>query len=189
MASACARCVSPPHRTGTEAHGGRPPFQRRAPRVLSAWCVGVRVAVCASRCVRAGACCLVRVAWQADAVKAGGLNEWLACALLAERKGVPMCPHAGGVGLCNMAAHLSCIDYACINPAMPLAARTTEYIDFLQEHFVHPVTLLRGGRYAVPTCAGWGLDMKPASLDMYEWPGGVYWSSRPEHFDAAGTPW
>lgn len=126
---------------------------------------------------------------QADAVKAGGLNEWLACALLAERKGVPMCPHAGGVGLCNMAAHLSCIDYACINPAMPLAARTTEYIDFLQEHFVHPVTLLRGGRYAVPTCAGWGLDMKPASLDMYEWPGGVYWSSRPEHFDAAGTPW
>ena len=126
---------------------------------------------------------------QADAVKMGGLNEWLAAALLAHHKGVPMCPHAGGVGLCNMAAHLSCIDYACISGGRE--GRTTEYVDHLQEHFLHPVALLRGGRYAAPDVLGWGLDMKPESLAMYEYPGGTYWS-RPElagHFEAAGVPW
>jgi len=127
---------------------------------------------------------------QADAVKMGGLNEWLVCAMLAERAGVPVCPHAGGVGLCNMAAHLSCIDFACI--AADRAGRTTEHIDHLQEHLVHPVQLLRGGWYAAPTVLGWGLEMKPASLQQYEFPHGTYWSATAErraHFDAAGTPW
>lgn len=124
---------------------------------------------------------------QADAVKMGGLNEWLACALLARRKGVPMCPHAGGVGLCNMAPHLSCIDYAVVSGER--AGRVTEYVDHLQEHFERPLALLRGGRYAAPTAPGWGLDMKADSLAAYEWPTGSYWACRPDHFDCAGTPW
>lgn len=124
---------------------------------------------------------------QADAVKMGGLNEWLACALLARRKRVPMCPHAGGVGLCNMAAHLSCIDYAVVSAERE--GRVTEYVDHLQEHFEHPIPLLQGGRYAAPTALGWGLDMKASSLATYEWPSGSYWAKRSDHFDCAGTPW
>ena len=127
---------------------------------------------------------------QADAVKGGGLNEWLVCALLAQRSKVPMCPHAGGVGLCNMAAHLSCIDYACVSGGRE--GRTTENIDTLQEHFVHPVQLVPGqGFYKAPTAPGWGLDMLPASLALYEYPGGSHWAHAEQrhHFDAAGTPW
>ena len=107
---------------------------------------------------------------QADGVKMGGLNEWITCALMAHAKGVPSCPLAGGVGLCNMAAHLSCIDFACISGQRE--GRTTEYVDHLQEHFVSPVALLRGGRYAAPTVAGWGLDMKEESLAAFEYPDG-----------------
>lgn len=127
---------------------------------------------------------------QADAVKYGGLNEWLACSLLAARKGAAMCPHAGGVGLCQMAAHLSCIDYACVSGSR--VATTTEHIDHLQENFATPLTLLRGGRYAAPSAAGWGLELKPEALREFEWPHGTYWSASEErrgHFDAAGTPW
>ena len=86
-----------------------------------------------------------------------------------------------------LALHLSCIDYAVVSGS--LEGRTTEHIDHLQEHFLEPLSLLRGGRYAAPTALGWGLDMRPESLEKFEWPNGSYWASRPDHFDCAGTPW
>lgn len=124
---------------------------------------------------------------QQDAVKLGGLNEWLVSALLAKKRGVQMCVHAGGVGLCNMGAHLGCIDAAVIS-AHNLdneGNRMMEYIDHLSEHFFHPPGT-KNGRYLAPIALGWGLDMRPESLDKFEWPTGSYWGDKQDHFDKAG---
>jgi len=124
---------------------------------------------------------------QQDAVKCGGLNEWLVSALMAKKLNVPMCCHAGGVGLCNMVAHLGAIDAAVISghDQDQEGVRMMEYIDHLSEHFEHPPRAANG-RYLAPTAPGWGLDMKPASLAEYEWPTGSYWADKPDHFDNAG---
>ena len=111
---------------------------------------------------------------QIDACRLGGVNEVLAVLLLAAKFGVPVCPHAGGVGLCEYVQHLSIIDYIAISGA--LDGRVLEYVDHLHEHFFDPV-VIRDGRYMPPSAPGYSITMKPASLDRYEFPGGEAWQN------------
>ncbi len=109
---------------------------------------------------------------QVDACRLGGLNEVLAVLLLAAKFGVPVCPHAGGIGLCEYVQHISLIDYICISPS--LANRAIEFADHLHEHFVNPVKVRRG-RYLPPTAPGYSVEMHPRSLDEFEFPLGPAW--------------
>ena len=109
---------------------------------------------------------------QFDNCRLGGLNEALAVLLLAAKFDVPVCPHAGGIGLCEYAQHTSLIDYICVSGK--LENRMTEFADHLHEHFKDPV-VVRNGRYIPPTAAGFTIEMKPASLDAFEFPGGAEW--------------
>lgn len=112
---------------------------------------------------------------QVDACRLGGVNEVLAVMLLAQRFGVPVCPHAGGVGLCEYVNHLILVDYICISGS--LDNRVAEYVSHLHEHFEHPATV-RGGRYTTPTAAGYGITMKAHSLEKFAFPDGPVWSAR-----------
>jgi len=113
---------------------------------------------------------------QIDSCRLGGVNEVLAVLLLAARFGVPVCPHAGGVGLCEYVQHLAIIDYVCVSAS--LDDRIVEYVDHLHEHFLHPVTI-RDGRYMMPTEPGYSITMKPESLRAYRFPDGPAWRARP----------
>ena len=97
---------------------------------------------------------------QIDACRVGGVNEVLAILLLAAKYGLPVCPHAGGVGLCEYVQHLAMIDYVCI--AGTREGRVVEYVDHLHEHFVDPCTI-RDAAYLPPTAPGFSITMKPAS--------------------------
>lgn len=112
---------------------------------------------------------------QIDSCRLGGVNEVLAVLLLAARFGVPVCPHAGGVGLCEYVQHLAIIDYVCVSAS--LDDRIVEYVDHLHEHFLHPVTI-RDGRYMMPTEPGYSIAMKPESLQTYRFPDGPAWRAR-----------
>ena len=109
---------------------------------------------------------------QIDACRLGGVNEVLAVLLLAAKFGVPVCPHAGGVGLCEHVQHLSIFDYLCVSAS--LEDRIIEYVDHLHEHFLDPVTM-RHGRYLPPTLPGYSTQMKAASLATHEYPTGPAW--------------
>ena len=109
---------------------------------------------------------------QVDACRLGGVNEVLAVLLLAARSGVPVCPHAGGVGLCELVQHLSIFDYVAVSGST--AGRMIEYVGHLHEHFVDPVEV-RGGRYRVPTRPGSSVEMRPESLGRYRYPRGEAW--------------
>jgi L-fuconate dehydratase len=111
---------------------------------------------------------------QLDACRLGGVNEVLAVLLLAAKFGVPVCPHAGGVGLCELVQHLSIVDYVAISGG--LEGRVIEYVDHLHEHFVNPV-VIRDGRYVVPQSPGYGAEMWPESLARYAFPGGAEWAA------------
>ena len=111
---------------------------------------------------------------QIDSCRLGGVNEVVAVLLLAAKFGVPVCPHAGGVGLCEYVQHESIFDFICVSGSME--GRMTEYVDHLHEHFVDPC-VVRGGRYRVPTAAGTSITMKPASLDDYTHPSGKVWKN------------
>ena len=111
---------------------------------------------------------------QVDACRLGGVNEVLAVLLMAAKFGVPVCPHAGGVGLCEYVQHLSLFDYIAVSGS--LEDRVLEYVDHLHEHFVDPVTI-RGGRYMPPSKPGYSVQMKPGSLREYAYPEGAAWSS------------
>lgn len=102
---------------------------------------------------------------QIDSARLGGVNEILAVMLLAAKFGKPVCPHAGGVGLCEYVQHLSLIDYICVSGS--LEDRIVEYVDHLHEHFLEPV-VMKDGRYMPPQAAGYSIEMKPASLDAHE---------------------
>jgi L-fuconate dehydratase len=102
---------------------------------------------------------------QVDTCRMGGVNEVLAVLLMAAKFGVPVCPHAGGVGLCEYAQHVSFFDYIAVSGSRE--GRVLEYVDHLHEHFLHPVRA-RGGRYMIPTEPGYSITMKPASLDEHE---------------------
>src|SRR6185437_122846 len=111
---------------------------------------------------------------QLDSCRLGGVNEVLAVLLLAARFGVPVCPHAGGVGLCEYVQHLAMIDYVCVSAS--LDHRVLEYVDHLHEHFVEPV-VIREGRYMPPGGPGYSITMKSASLARFEFPGGAAWAA------------
>lgn len=101
---------------------------------------------------------------QIDSCRLGGVNEILAVMLMAAKHGLPVCPHAGGVGLCEYVQHLSMIDYLCI--AGTREGRVIEYVDHLHEHFVDPC-VVRGAAYMPPQAPGFSITMKAASLEQY----------------------
>jgi L-fuconate dehydratase len=109
---------------------------------------------------------------QVDACRVGGVNEVLAELLLAAKFGVPVCPHAGGVGLCELVQHIAIFDYLRVGTS--LDGRMVEYVDHLHEHFVDPVATI-GGRYALPTAPGYSATMKPASVAEFSFPDGPAW--------------
>jgi L-fuconate dehydratase len=109
---------------------------------------------------------------QIDAARVGGVNENLAILLMAKKFGVPVFPHAGGVGLCELVQHLAMADYVAISGSME--DRAIEFVDHLHEHFVDPVRI-RGGRYLAPATAGFSAEMRPESLERYLFPSGAAW--------------
>ena len=111
---------------------------------------------------------------QIDSCRLGGVNENLAVMLMAAKFGVPVCPHAGGVGLCELVQHLSIFDYIAVTATME--NRVTEFVDHLHEHFVDPVTIKRA-RYVVPERPGYSSELKLASRVQYRYPDGPVWSS------------
>jgi L-fuconate dehydratase len=112
---------------------------------------------------------------QIDACRLGGVNEVIAVLLLAAKFGVPVCPHAGGVGLCEYVQHLSIFDYVCVGAS--LEDRILEYVDHLHEHFLDPVRI-KDGRYAPPERPGYSIEMYPGSLAEFEFPRGSAWATR-----------
>jgi L-fuconate dehydratase len=111
---------------------------------------------------------------QIDAARLGGVNEVLAVLLMAAEYGVPVCPHAGGVGLCELVQHLSAIDYIAISGS--LDGRMIEYVDHLHEHFIDPVRI-RDAHYVLPTRPGYSAEMHPASLSRFRFPDGDEWQA------------
>jgi L-fuconate dehydratase len=111
---------------------------------------------------------------QVDSCRMAGVNEVLAVLLMAAKFGVPVCPHAGGVGLCEYVQHISIFDYIAVSGS--LKDRVCEYVDHLHEHFVDPC-IVRNARYIAPTRPGYSITIKPESLDAYEFPAGRVWRS------------
>ena len=111
---------------------------------------------------------------QIDACRLGGVNEVVAVLLLAAKFGVPVCPHAGGVGLCELVQHLSAVDYIAISGRID--GRMIEYVDHLHEHFLDPV-VIRDGSYRLPSQPGYSAEMRPESLARYRFPDGAEWAS------------
>jgi L-fuconate dehydratase len=109
---------------------------------------------------------------QIDACRVGGVPEVLAELLLAAKFGVPVCPHAGGVGLCELVQHLAVFDYLRVGTS--LDGRMVEYVDHLHEHFEDPVRT-RAGRYLLPERPGYSSDLKPASIAEFSFPDGPAW--------------
>ncbi|GAB3070540.1 enolase C-terminal domain-like protein [Micromonospora schwarzwaldensis] len=109
---------------------------------------------------------------QVDACRVGGVDEVLAELLLAAKFGVPVCPHAGGVGLCEYVQHLAVFDHLRVSTG--LDGRMVEYVDHLHEHFVDPVRT-RGGRYLLPTAPGYSAAMRPESIAEFRFPEGPAW--------------
>jgi L-fuconate dehydratase len=110
---------------------------------------------------------------QVDACRVGGVNEVLAILLLAAKFGIPVCPHAGGVGLCEYVQHLSMFDF--LRVGCSLDGRMVEYVDHLHEHFEDPITVV-GGRYKLPVKPGYSVTLKPESIAQYSFPDGPVWA-------------
>jgi L-fuconate dehydratase len=116
---------------------------------------------------------------QIDATRVAGVNENVAILLLAAKFGIPVCPHAGGVGLCEIVQHLAMFDFLAVSGS--IEGRTIEFVDHLHEHFVTPVDV-RGGRYWPPAAPGAGSEMLAESIANYSFPSGAAWApnaSRP----------
>lgn len=109
---------------------------------------------------------------QIDSCRVGGVNEILAILLMAAKFNIPVCPHAGGVGLCEHVQHLSMIDYLCISGS--LDNRIIEYVDHLHEHFEDPV-VIKNGNYVAPSLPGYSIEMKKESLETYDFNTGNIW--------------
>ena len=109
---------------------------------------------------------------QIDSCRVGGVNEILSIMLMAAKFDIPVCPHAGGVGLCEYVQHLSMIDYIAISGS--LNNRITEYVDHLHEHFVHPV-IIQNGNYMPPLAPGYSITMKEDAIAAYTYPSGEMW--------------
>lgn len=109
---------------------------------------------------------------QIDSCRLGGVNEILAVFLMAAKFNIPVCPHAGGVGLCEYVQHLSMVDYICVSAS--LENRVIEYVDHLHEHFLDPV-VIKNACYMPPSLPGYSITMKTASLAQYDFPHGPAW--------------
>jgi len=109
---------------------------------------------------------------QLDAARLGGLNEVIVVLLLAAKYDVPVCPHGGGVGLCEYTQHISLFDYIAVSGS--LEGRLLEYVDHLHEHFVDPVRIEKG-RYLVPEAPGYSITMHAESLARFQFPDGEAW--------------
>jgi L-fuconate dehydratase len=110
---------------------------------------------------------------QIDSARVAGVNENIAILLLAAKFGVPVCPHAGGVGLCELVQHLSMFDLVAVSASTE--NRVIEYVDHLHEHFVDPV-VIRDGHYVAPTLPGFGAEMDAKTLYDYRYPSGKIWA-------------
>ncbi|MFE0028473.1 enolase C-terminal domain-like protein [Amycolatopsis sp. NPDC059021] len=110
---------------------------------------------------------------QLDAARVGGVNENLAILLLAAKFGVPVCPHAGGVGLCELVRHLSLFDYVAVSGSD--VDRSIEWVDHLHEHFTDPA-VVRDGRYLAPAAPGFSARMHDATLRRFRFPDGPEWT-------------
>ncbi|RUP43991.1 enolase C-terminal domain-like protein [Jimgerdemannia flammicorona] len=104
---------------------------------------------------------------QIDSCRVGGVNEVLSILLMAKKFGVPVCPHSGGVGLCEYTQHLAILNYIVISASNDNCV--LEFVDHLHEHFVDPVRM-KGGRYVAPTMPGYSIEMKKESISAYEFP-------------------
>ena len=109
---------------------------------------------------------------QVDSCRMGGVNEAVAVILMAAKFKKPVCPHAGGVGLCEYVQHLSIFDYISVSGS--LDDRVCEYVDHLHEHFVEPC-IAKNARYVTPLGPGYSIDIKPQSIAEYEFPTGRVW--------------
>lgn len=109
---------------------------------------------------------------QIDSCRVGGVNEVLSIMLMAAKFNIPVCPHAGGVGLCEYVQHLSIIDYICMSGT--LEDRMTEYVDHLHEHFIDPV-IIKNGNYMLPEAPGYSIAMKETSIESFTYPLGSVW--------------
>ena len=112
---------------------------------------------------------------QIDATRVAGVNDVMAIVLMAAKFGVPVCPHGGGIALCNMIQHYGMWDQIAV--AGHSETQLVEYIDFLQESVEHPVQT-RDGHYVAPTASGWGLEFVPGFVDQYRFPDGTAWRDR-----------
>ena len=111
---------------------------------------------------------------QIDSCRVAGVNENLAIILMAAKFGIPVCPHAGGVGLCEYVQHLSAFDY--LRVSCSLEDRVIEYVDHLHEHFLTPVDIRRG-RYFLPETPGYSIEIRPVSLVKFAFPDGEAWKN------------
>ncbi|HRP56147.1 L-fuconate dehydratase [Agriterribacter sp.] len=109
---------------------------------------------------------------QIDSCRVGGVNEVLSIMMMAAKFNIPVCPHAGGVGLCEYVQHLSMIDYIAISGS--LNNRITEYVDHLHEHFLHPV-VIKNGNYMPPLAPGYSITMKSSTMEAFTYPSGTMW--------------
>ncbi len=114
---------------------------------------------------------------QIDSCRLGGVNENLAVILLAAKFGVPVCPHAGGVGLCEYVQHLSMFDFIAVSATMD--GRVIEFVDHLHEHFEYPV-VVRRGRYMAPTRPGYSITIRDQSRLAHRFPDGEVWVAQPQ---------
>ena len=110
---------------------------------------------------------------QLDCARLGGVNEVLLVLLLAAKYDVPVCPHGGGVGLCEMTQHISIFDYVAVSGS--LEGRILEYVDHLHEHFIDPVKIVRG-HYMVPQVPGYSIEMHADSQNRHVFPTGPVWA-------------
>mgnify|MGYP004485187105 CR=1 FL=1 len=110
---------------------------------------------------------------QIDSCRVAGVNENIAILLLAAKFGKPVCPHAGGVGLCELVQHLSMFDFVAVTGTVQ--DRVIEYVDHLHEHFEDPVVISRGS-YRAPSAPGFSAKMKPATLAEFSYPDGPAWA-------------
>jgi L-fuconate dehydratase len=124
--------------------------------------------------LQAGAVDIVQI----DATRVAGVNENVAILLLAAKFGVPVCPHAGGVGLCELVQHLAMFDYVAVSGRID--DRVIEYVDHLHEHFTEPVQI-RDGRYVAPTAPGFSAQIRPASRAQHLFPHGAAWAPAGYH--------
>jgi L-alanine-DL-glutamate epimerase-like enolase superfamily enzyme len=115
---------------------------------------------------------------QIDSCRLASVNEIIAVLLLAAKFQIPVCPHAGGVGLCELVQHLSIFDYVAVSGQ--LEGRITEYVDHLHEHFVEPC-VVKNAAYVLPAAPGYSAEMRASSIQRYQYPEGAYWTQTLDH--------